>query len=297
MRAAAARRLGGELARARDALAEARDAAGRLARAQYRGRDDPSPALRLLFARNPDRALDHAMDEALLVRRLARERAAAVNRLEGAERRASAAAAAARRALDRERAAAAARQRARDGALAKLREVEEALAGLGPDRLAELAALERDAAARTPSAPPGTGAPDAEGAPSAEGAEAVAYAAGLVGKPYAAPPGTPGDSGLTARAWAAAGRTLPPTSGEQWRTLPKVPTGSLRPGDLVVYFPDAAHVALYVGGGRVVHVPRPGAAVAVSPLAAHPVLGAVRPDAGAPPLAAYVPPDLGGGGA
>lgn len=64
MRAAAARRLGGELARARDALAEARDAAGRLARAQYRGRDDPSPALRLLFARNPDRALDHAMDEA-----------------------------------------------------------------------------------------------------------------------------------------------------------------------------------------------------------------------------------------
>ncbi|URM89629.1 NlpC/P60 family protein [Streptomyces sp. MRC013] len=295
--AAAARRLGGDLARTRDALTEARDAAGRLARAQYRGRGEPPPALRLLFTGDPEHALDHALDQTLLLRRLARERAAAVARLEGGERRAGAVAAAARRALDRTRALAAARQRVRDGALAGLRETEEALAGLGPERLAELAALELGRADPARSGPPAPGAPDAEGAPSAEGAEAVAYAAGLLGEAYPEAPGVPGDSGLTARAWAAAGRTLPSTGGEQWRTLPKVPLGSLRPGDLVVYFPEATHVALYAGGGRVLHVPRPGAAVAVAPLTVHPVLGAVRPDAGAPPLASYAPPDLGGGGA
>ncbi|MCP9962168.1 NlpC/P60 family protein [Streptomyces somaliensis] len=251
--AAAARRLGGELTRTRDALAEAREAAGRLARAQYRSRGEPSPALRLLFTGDPDHALDHALDQTLLLRRLTRERAAAVARLEGGERRAGAAAAAARRALDRKRALATARQRARDGALAKLREAEEALAGLEPERLAELAALELGRADPAPSDPAAPGAPVADAAPSAEGAEAVAYAAGLLGEPYPAASGGPG---LAARAWAAAGRTLPPGVGEQWRTLPKVPLRSLRPGDLVVYFPEATHVALYAGGGRVLHVPR-----------------------------------------
>ncbi|MDT9680703.1 C40 family peptidase [Streptomyces sp. TRM76323] len=293
---AEARRLGGDLTRARDALAKARDAAGRLARAQYQGRGDLSPALRLLFAGDPD----HILDQALVLRRLAREQAATVNRLEGGEERVASAAAAARRALDRTRALAAARQRARDGALAKLREVEEALVGLEPERLAELAALERERTARAQRELLDAGALDEEGAPSAQGAEAVAYAADQLGKPYAAGATGPAafdDSGLTARAWAAAGRPLPRTGPEQWRTLPKVPLRSLRPGDLVVYFPEATHVALYVGGGRVVHAPRPGAAVAVSPLAAHPVLGAVRPDAGAPSLRTYAPPALGGGGA
>jgi cell wall-associated NlpC family hydrolase len=37
-------------------------------------------------------------------------------------------------------------------------------------------------------------------------------------------------------------------------------------------------VALYVGDGKVVQAPRPGARVTVSPLASYPVLGAVRPD-------------------
>ncbi|MFJ8692212.1 C40 family peptidase [Streptomyces roseolilacinus] len=294
--AAEVRRLGGDLTRTRDALARARDAAGRLARAQYRGRGDPFPALRLLFSGDPD----HALDQALVLRRLARERAATVALLESGEKRADAVATAARRALDRGQTLAAARQRARDDALAKLREVEEALAGLSPERLAELAALERDRTDRAQRELLDSGALAEEGAPSAQGAEAVAYAAGQLGKPYAAGAAGPGafdDSGLTARAWAAAGRPLPRTGPEQWRSLPKVPLRSLRPGDLVVYFPEATHVALYVGGGRIVHAPRPGAAVAVSPLAALPVLGAVRPDAGAPPLAAYAPPALGGGGA
>ncbi|MER7831551.1 NlpC/P60 family protein [Streptomyces sp. NPDC095602] len=289
------RRLGGDLARTRDALARARDAAGRLARAQYQGRGDLSPALRLLFAGDPE----HALDQALVLRRLAREQAATIARLEGGEKRADAVATAARRALDRKQALIAARQRARDGALDRLRQVEEALAGLSPERLAEIAALERDRTGQAQRELLGGDAPADEDAPSAKGAEAVAYAVEQLGKPYEAGASGPrafDDSGLAARAWAAAGLPVPRTSGEQWRTLPRVPLRSLRPGDLVVYYPEATHVALYAGGGRVVHAPRPGAAVAVSPLAALPVLGAVRPDADAPPLGGYTPPALADGG-
>jgi cell wall-associated NlpC family hydrolase len=58
----------------------------------------------------------------------------------------------------------------------------------------------------------------------------------------------------------------------------------LRPGDLVVYYPTATHVALYLGGGMVVQAPRPGENVKVSPVRTNPVLGAVRPDPHDPPL-------------
>jgi cell wall-associated NlpC family hydrolase len=41
---------------------------------------------------------------------------------------------------------------------------------------------------------------------------------------------------------------------------------SLRPGD-VVFFHSRAHVGLYIGGGRVVHAPHPGARVRVASIA------------------------------
>ncbi|NED01002.1 C40 family peptidase, partial [Streptomyces sp. SID6648] len=76
-----------------------------------------------------------------------------------------------------------------------------------------------------------------------------------------------------------------------------VPLDALRPGDLVVYFPEATHVALYLGDGMVVQAPRPGAAVKVSPIAANPVLGAVRPDPDGEPVGRYTPPRLPAGAA
>ncbi|ARX86404.1 hypothetical protein SMD44_05875 [Streptomyces alboflavus] len=92
-----------------------------------------------------------------------------------------------------------------------------------------------------------------------------------------------------------AGHGIPRTSQQQWARLPRVPLRDLRPGDLVVYFPRATHVALYLGRGKVVHAPRPGARVKVSPLAANPVLGAVRPDPRATPVSDYRPPRLPAG--
>jgi cell wall-associated NlpC family hydrolase len=85
-------------------------------------------------------------------------------------------------------------------------------------------------------------------------------------------------SGLTSVAWADAGTPIPRTSQEQWARLGRMPLNELRPGDLVIYFPEATHVAMYVGDGKVIQAPRPGEKISISPIASHPILGAVRPD-------------------
>jgi len=93
-------------------------------------------------------------------------------------------------------------------------------------------------------------------------------------------------------AWERAGTPIPRTSQEQWARLDHVPLDELRPGDLVVYFPEATHVAMYLGDGMVIQAPRPGARVKVSPIASNPLLGAVRPDPAGPALPSYTPPEL-----
>jgi cell wall-associated NlpC family hydrolase len=128
-----------------------------------------------------------------------------------------------------------------------------------------------------PGGPPGVAAH----APSAQGEAAVKYALRQIGKPYewgAEGPDSFDCSGLTSQAWAHAGRVIPRTSQEQWARLPRVSLRALRPGDLIVYFPGATHVAIYLGDGVVVQAPRPGDRVKVSPIASNPLLGAVRPD-------------------
>ncbi|MBA6439513.1 C40 family peptidase [Streptomyces sp. GMR22] len=112
------------------------------------------------------------------------------------------------------------------------------------------------------------------------GRRALAYALNQIGKPYvwgAEGPNSFDCSGLTSSAWAYAGRTIPRTSQEQWRRLPRVPLSQLRPGDLVIYYKGASHVAMYAGNGQVVQAPRPGQRVKLSPLASNPLQGVVRP--------------------
>ncbi|MEV5969094.1 C40 family peptidase [Streptomyces sp. NPDC051921] len=284
-------RTDAELAAARAALARGRDEAGRLARQQYQGRSALSPYLSLLLAPDPQ----HALDESHLVTRAARERATVVSRLEVAEKKAAALATAARTALTRRQTLLAAQQRQRQAVRTKMDEVERLLASLTPAQLAGLASLETSQTAGAQSQLLGSGTLDGTRTPSREGAEALRFAARQIGKPYewgAEGPDTYDCSGLTQQSWGAAGRELPRTSQEQWRTLPRVPLAELRPGDLVVYFPEATHVALYFGDGLVIHAPRPGARVKVSPLAANPLLGAVRPDPDTVPLETFTPPEL-----
>ncbi|WP_433892419.1 C40 family peptidase [Streptomyces sp. CA-111067] len=174
-----------------------------------------------------------------------------------------------------------------------LRQVEALLAGLTGVQRGELQNLEQqdvDKAQKALLDSKALGADPALGAPSKAGDAAIAYAFKQLGKPYvwgAQGPDSFDCSGLTSQAWAHAGVTIPRTSQQQWAQLPRVPLSLLRPGDLVIYFSGASHVALYIGDGLVIQAPRPGAFVKVSPIAANPILGAVRPDSTQLPLAHY----------
>ncbi|WP_030955426.1 C40 family peptidase [Streptomyces sp. NRRL S-481] len=284
-------RLNRALARTRLSLHDSRGAAGRLARQQYQGSTDLSPYLRLLLARDPQ----HALDQGHVIGRLARERAETVGRLTGSERKAHDLARKARKALDEQLALTERRKKERDEVHERLREVEELLASLNRDQLATLAEFERNGVRKAQERFMASGALSGLRRPSAGGDRAVRYAVRQLGKPYewgAEGPKSYDCSGLTSQAWAEAGTPIPRTSQEQWKRLKPVPLSELRPGDLVVYFPEATHVALYLGDGMVVQAPRPGARVKVSPIAANPLLGAVRPDPDGKPLRRYQPPEL-----
>ena len=269
-------RLEGELARARLALKSSRTDAGRLARQQYQSSGGLGPYVRLLLAPDPQ----HALDEGHVIGELARQRARTVTRLATAEKRKDALARAARKALDTQLALAGRQKRQRDDVRAGLADVERLLAGLTPDQLAAIARLEQQGVTEAQRRLTTAGALPTDRPATAQGDRAVRYALEQVGKPYAwgaKGPDAFDCSGLTSQAWAHAGTPIPRTSQEQWEQLERIPLNQLRPGDLVVYFPEATHVALYVGGGRVVQAPRPGEKVTVSPIAGYPILGAVRP--------------------
>ncbi|WP_128381205.1 C40 family peptidase [Streptomyces cavernae] len=275
-------RIGRRLARARISLHHSRDAAGRLARQQYQGADDITPLMRMFLADDPQRALEQGH----VIRQLARERAETVNRLTEDERTTARLAVRARTALDGQLALAERQKKSRDAVRERLAEVEKLLASLNAEQRAAVAASERREVARAQRTMITSGVLGGTRTPSPAGEAAVRYALRQIGKPYvwgATGPHGYDCSGLTSRAWANAGRPIPRTSQAQWARLRRVSLHELRPGDLVVYFPDATHVAMYLGGGKVVQAPRPGTTVTVSPIAANPVLGAVRPDPGGEP--------------
>jgi cell wall-associated NlpC family hydrolase len=271
-------RLNAGLAEARLSLHESRGAAGRLARQQYQGSADISPYVRLLLARDPQ----HALDQGHLIGQLARERAQTVGRLEGSERKADGLARRARAALDEQLTLTERKKKERDDVRRRLDDVEKLLASLTAAQLAAITELEKKGVAEAQAKLMASGALGDDDKPSEEGERAVRYAVRQIGKPYASGAQGPKSydcSGLTARAWGDAGTPIPRTSAEQWARLPRIPLKELRPGDLVLYFPEATHVAMYLGDGMVVEAPRTGDDVGISPLASHPILGAVRPDA------------------
>ncbi|MFE9093687.1 NlpC/P60 family protein [Streptomyces sp. NPDC007264] len=285
-------RLDGRLALARLAVHGSRGEIGRLARQQYRSSTEISRYVRVLLARDPQ----HALDEGHVIGQLARGRAGTLRRLAGAEKQADELARTARAALREQTALAGRQKKEQDDVRGQLKEIEKLIASLSAGRLAELAEFERGGAAAAQRRFLASGTLSGERAPTDAGDRALRYAVGQIGKPYewgAAGPGSYDCSGLTSRAWEHAGQAIPRTSQQQWARLRHVPLKRLRPGDLVIYFPEATHVALYLGDGMVVQAPRPGEKIKVSPIASYPVLGAVRPDPGEEPLRRYVPPRLG----
>lgn len=145
--------------------------------------------------------------------------------------------------------------------------------------LAQLTAPER-ARALEARAPAGSGPRPSDAAASASGAAAVAFARAQLGKPYvwgAIGPNSYDCSGLTQAAWRAAGIRLPRTTWDQVKAAPRIATKQLRPGDLVFFYSDISHVGIYIGGGRMIHAPRPGTSVREDSVYYQPIYGSVRP--------------------
>ena len=104
-------------------------------------------------------------------------------------------------------------------------------------------------------AAPAAEEPAPEPAGNSAAATAVAAALSKEGAAYvygAAGPNAFDCSGLTSWAWAQAGVSIPRTSSGQGG-LPVVALSELQPGDVVTYYSPVSHVAMYIGGGQVIH--------------------------------------------
>jgi cell wall-associated NlpC family hydrolase len=96
-----------------------------------------------------------------------------------------------------------------------------------------------------------------------------------VGMPYvwgAAGPASFDCSGLVKWSFAQAGVLMPRVAADQAMTGPAVAVKNLQPGDLLFYHTDPtapgyiSHVAIYLGGGRMIQAPQPGENVEVVPV-------------------------------
>jgi hypothetical protein len=85
-------------------------------------------------------------------------------------------------------------------------------------------------------------------------------------------------SGLTMVSWQQAGVYLPHSAADQKGSITSVKRTDLRVGDLVFYYGDIHHVAIYVGDGKVMHAPTWGDRVRMRVLEdVGPVYGYGRP--------------------
>jgi len=287
---AEARAAAQEQARAAAARAQARVAAAR-------ARQDALQATRAASAQERRDAAQDA--RAAAQRALARQDAAQAERDAAAQaqaRRDAAAQAQARRdaaaqaqARRDAAAAAAAAQARRDAAQARRETAQARREAAQAEREATQARREAHEAARAarrarraqqqaspaPSpAPAPAPSPSPAPAPFGSGgsARAISFARAQLGEPYvwgAAGPSAWDCSGLTSGAWSAAGVNLPHYSVAQYYATTPVSMSSIRAGDLLFWgttsSPDSIHhVALYIGGGMMIHASRTGQPVQVS---------------------------------
>ncbi|MEU6704247.1 C40 family peptidase [Streptomyces wuyuanensis] len=296
-----------EAAERTEALNESRRALGSYAAAQYRtGAVTPTAAL--LFADNPQSYADQTQ----LMDRLTEQQRSAIadyetQRAEAAEQRAQAT-----ESLEKLTDSQDSLRARKQAVQKKLAEARELLSQLTAEERARLAGLERKKAEearrkaearakaeaeaeaerrlqereRQAQEQPGTdtaagtGSGTAGGTYAAKAEKVLSFARAQIGKPYvwgATGPSSFDCSGLTQAAWRAAGVDLPRTTWDQVKTGQSVATADLLPGDLVFFYDDISHVGIYVGDGKMIHAPKPGANVREESIYYMPIHSGVRP--------------------
>ncbi|MFD8995995.1 C40 family peptidase [Streptomyces abikoensis] len=271
-----------EAARKTERLNAARNALGSFAAAQYRDGSMPT-SMRLLLSTRPE----HFLENASLADRAGQGQAAAISRVRRElldVQRVRTTAEARLAEIRREESALAAHKRTIEAKLDRARQLlselpaEEATAIRTGDTGAGVARAADTAKASVASGSEAVG--EVARAVSGRAARAVAFAYSALGKPYewgATGPSSFDCSGLTQAAWQAAGVSLPRTTYTQINAGRRVSRDRLAPGDLVFFYSGISHVGLYVGDGKMIHAPHPGAPVRVAPVDEMPFAGATRP--------------------
>lgn len=118
-------------------------------------------------------------------------------------------------------------------------------------------------------------------APSGGGEGPIAVQAALtrIGSPYswgAAGPGAFDCSGLVMWAFGQAGINLPHSSQALARGGQPVSMDQMQPGDVINYYSDASHTAIYIGDGMMVHASTYGTPVRVAPVNNAPIYNVRR---------------------
>ena len=255
-----------EASRRTEKLNTARRALGSVATAQYRA-GSAGLSLQLALSASPDAYLERAQ----LTDRATDRQAVAVSRITRQLRGLAQVRSRAGDELRDLRAEQAAMRKHKRTVGLKLAEAERLVKRLSAEQRTQVI----DGHGGTSSAPRGP-----VRAPNERAALAVGYAYAALGKPYvwgATGPSGYDCSGLTLAAWKAAGVSLPRTSYTQINAGQRVPRHQLAPGDLVFFYSGISHVGLYIGGGRMIHAPHPGASVRIAPIDQMPFAGAVRP--------------------
>ncbi|MFG2822974.1 NlpC/P60 family protein [Kitasatospora sp. NPDC048365] len=262
-------RLQDRIAQQQERINGLRESLGGLAAAQYRS-GGIDPTVQLMLSSDPDDYLARAGS----AERFTAQQADALRRLRLEQLRMDAdRTEATGRLAELDRAATEAGRR-KDEVKTKLAEVERILAGLKAADRARV--LGND----TPAASRGAARPQAYTGPATGRVKDIlGFAYAQLGKPYrwgATGPDSYDCSGLTLKAFAAGGVSLPRVSQDQYAAGRKIARDQVQPGDLVFYYNDLHHVGIYIGNGQLLHAPRTGKNVEIVPWDVMPYAGAVR---------------------
>ncbi|GAB4008275.1 hypothetical protein GCM10029992_64230 [Glycomyces albus] len=151
----------------------------------------------------------------------------------------------------------------------RIEEADQAVEEAEEAEAAAEAAAEAEAEAESESGSDSSGSSSGSSTPSYSSdaaTAAVQFVRDQLGEPYvfgAAGPDTWDCSGLVQGAYAISGISLTHSTYAMWDETSAISRGDLRPGDLVFYS-GLGHMAMYIGGGEVIHAPSSGDVVKVS---------------------------------